>query len=351
MSQPHPPVGYVGYAQPEVRVPWPPAPTPPPEPTAPRPYTQVLRGVRHRWWRPLLSLAVVLAGVVLGLVVTTVAFLVGILLDPAVSAGDLASPDGLGLLISRWWAFLINNLFLAWLIPVAVLAVWVGHAWRPRWVVSVVGRVRWAWMGLAALVSLGFFGIATGATFALDPSTRWDPEPQAAVILVVVLLTTPLQAAGEEFLFRGWLSQAVGSWFARPLAGALVAGVVSASAFALAHGGDQGPFLFADRFAFGVVASVLAWRTGGLEAGIAAHALNNMVIFVPVVLSGQLASALDPQSVGDATSAQVGVDVVVLALLVLVLDRLGKRRGLVRTTTLPLPPGQRPPLPPATSIG
>ena len=318
-----------------------------PAPTAPRPYTQELRGVRHRWWRPLLSLAVVVGGVVLGLIATTIAFLVGIALDPAVAAADLAGPDGLGLLVSRWWAFLVNNLFLAWLIPVSVLAVWAGHAWRPRWVVSVVGGVRWAWLGLAALVSLGFFGVATALAFALDPSTRFYPEPQATLILAAVLLTTPLQAAGEEFLFRGWLSQALGSWFARPLAGALVAGVVSASLFALAHGGDQGPLLFADRFAFGVVASVLAWRTGGLEAGIAAHALNNMVIFVPVVLTGQLASALDPQSVGDATLLQVGVDVAVLAVLAVVLDALAKRRGLVRTTTLPLPPGQRPPLPPA----
>lgn len=334
MSEQHPPDAYgSGYGY--------------PPPTAPRPYTQVLRGARHRWWRPLVSLAVVVGGVVLGLVVTTIAFLVGVAVDPAVSVADLARPDGLGLLISRWWAFLVNNLFLAWLIPVAVLAVWAGHAWRPRWVVSVVGRVRWAWLGLASLVSLGFFGVATGLSFVLDPATRFDPEPQAAVILVVVLLTTPLQAAGEEFLFRGWLSQAVGSWFARPLAGALVAGAVSASFFALAHG-SQGPFLFADRFAFGVVASVLAWRTGGLEAGIAAHALNNMVIFVPVVLTGQLASALDP---GDATALQLGVDVVVLALLVLVLDALARRRGLVRTTTLALPPGQRPPLPPAATIG
>lgn len=318
-----------------------------PAPTAPRPYTQVLRGVRHRWWRPLLSLAVVVAGVVLGLLATLVVTVVGIVADPAVSAADLAAPGGTDLLLTTWWLFLVNNLLLAWLVPVAVLAVWAGHAWRPRWVVSVVGRVRWAWLGQASLVSLVLIGATTGASFLLDGSTTWDPEPQAALILAAVLLTTPLQAAGEEFLFRGWLSQAVGSWFARPLAGALVAGAVSASAFALAHG-SQGPFLFADRFAFGVVASVLVWRTGGLEAGIAAHALNNMVIFVPVVLTGQLASALDP---GDATALQLGVDLVVLSLLVVVLDRMAGRRGLVRTTALPLPPGQRPPLPPAPGIG
>ena len=319
---------------------------PPLPPTAPRPYTQLLRGVRHRWWRPLLSLAVVLAGVVAGLVVFSVVTIAGILVDPGLGLDALSSPDALGLVSSRWWVFLANNLFLAWLIPVAVLAVWAGHAWRPRWVVSVVGRVRWAWLGQAALVSLAAFGVVTALSFVLDPATRWAPEPDATIILVAVLLTTPLQAAGEEFAFRGWLGQAIGSWFARPLAGALVAGAVSASAFALAHGGDQGAAVFADRFAFGVVASVLAWRTGGLEAGIAAHALNNMVIFVPVVLTGQLADALDPRA-GSLSLLQLVLDVAVLAVLTVVLDALAKRRGLVRTTTLALPPGQSPPLPPA----
>lgn len=336
MSEQHPPVDY-GYPRPVL------------PPAAQRPYTQLLRGVRHRWWRPLLSLAVVLAGVGLGLAVTTFAVGVGIALDPVVRAEDLLGPDGIGLLLSRWWVFLANNLFLAALIPVAALAVWAGHAWRPRWVFSVVGRVRWAWLGQAALVSLVLLGAVTGTTFLVDGAT-WDPEPQAVLILVAVLATTPLQAAGEELVFRGWLSQAVGSWFARPLAGALVAGAVSASLFALAHG-SQGPFLFADRFAFGVVASVLVWRTGGLEAGIAAHALNNMVILVPVVLTGQLAEALDPTSAGDIGLGALALDVVVLALLVLVLDRLAEKRGLVRTTTLALPPGQRPPLPPAANIG
>ncbi len=290
--------------------------------------------MRHRWWRPLVSTSVVLVGLVAGLVVTAVVIAGGIFLDPGLGIDDLSGNAGTVALLSTWWVFLVNNLFLAFGIPLAMLAVWAGHAWRPRWVLSVVGRLRWRYLGEAALVSLVIFGLATGITFAIDPAITWAPERDAVIILVAVLLTTPFQAAGEELIFRGWLSQALGSWFAGALVGALVAGAVSASLFALAHG-SQGPWLFADRFAFGVIASVLAWRTGGLEAGIAAHALNNMVIFVPVVLSGQLAGALDP---GDATWVQVAVDVVVLTLLVVVLDALAKRRGLVRTTTLPVGP-------------
>jgi membrane protease YdiL (CAAX protease family) len=37
--------------------------------------------------------------------------------------------------------------------------------------------------------------------------------------------------------------------------------------------------LFVDRLAFGLLAAILVWRTGGLEAGIAAHVVNNVCAY------------------------------------------------------------------------
>jgi hypothetical protein len=153
-----------------------------------------------------------------------------------------------------------------------------------------------------------------------------SPEQNAAVLLLVVLLTTPLQAAGEEYLFRGWLSQAIGSLFPRAVVGAVVAALLSATVFAFAHG-QQDPWLFADRFAFGLVASWLVWRTGGLEAAIAVHAVNNVVAFVVTILSGQL---LDALTVTEADPLTLVIDVVSLVVVALILDRLAGRRRLQR---------------------
>ena len=65
------------------------------------------------------------------------------------------------------------------------------------------------------------------ASFAIPPVGFGDIDrPSAGTLvglLVVILLTTPLQSAAEEVGFRGYLSQAVASWFARPVTGALVA--------------------------------------------------------------------------------------------------------------------------------
>ena len=80
----------------------------------------------------------------------------------------------------------------------------------------------------------------------------------------MIVLTSPLQAVAEEIFFRGYLLQALGSLVANPWFGV----VVSAVMFALLHG-MQNPALFVDRLAFGLLAAILVWRTGGLEAGIA----------------------------------------------------------------------------------
>ena len=69
--------------------------------------------------------------------------------------------------------------------------------------------------------------------------------------------------------------QALGSLVARPWFGVVVSAVV----FALLHG-LQNPPLFVDRLAFGLLAGWLVWRTGGLEAGIAAHVVNNVFAYV-----------------------------------------------------------------------
>jgi uncharacterized protein len=104
------------------------------------------------------------------------------------------------------------------------------------------------------------------------------------------VLLTPLQAAGEEYAFRGYLTQAFGGLF-----GSRVAAVVgSALLFAIAHGAGQSFPIFFDRFAFGLVAGVLVILTGGLEAGIAFHVLNNWLAFGLAVAFFDLGSALNP---------------------------------------------------------
>jgi membrane protease YdiL (CAAX protease family) len=272
-------------------------------------------------------LAVVLAGLLAvlawTLVSTTVAaMLTGIQLTVLTRSFD------------QWWLLLITNLGLAALIPIAMLAVWAGHGWRPRWLTSVAPGLRWRWLLLCAAVGLVVTALSVLLPYALSGAPTGRGR-QVAVLLAVVALTTPLQAAGEEYLFRGWLTQAIGSLFARAGLGTVVAGGISATLFAMAHGG-QAPWLFLDRFAFGVLASYLTWRTGGLEAAIAVHTANNVVVFVPTILTGGLAGVL---TVTDAPPAMVALDLAVMAVIALLITWLARRLRLQRVFVPPARPG------------
>lgn len=267
---------------------------------APREYPQALRGPRYRWWRPLLGLAAVVACTVLlagAMLLYALAFVVAEALGV-----QLADPSNL---TDAWFVspvgLLVTNLGLALGIPIALVATW-AQARRGGLVSSVLGRVRWRLLlgalgvALLLLVPLTFAGdllltqldlpadgagagsSADGGAPAEEPWWPLTPASGWLMLAAVVLLTTPLQAAGEEYFFRGWLTQWTGSMLRwRWLAIALPA-VLTAFLFALAHGA-QSPWLFADRLVFGLVASLLVWRTGGLECAVALHVANNLLAF------------------------------------------------------------------------
>lgn len=194
------------------------------------------------------------------------------------------------------------HLGLALLTVISLALVRFVHGREPGWGMSVQPGMRWRYLLLclpvaAVVLNAVLFVGAAGSRLHLQP------QPHVAWWLLAVLLTAPLQAAGEEFFFRGYLLQATGS-LADQLGGgrqvARMAAVVgSALVFALFHG-VQNPSLFVDRFGFGLLAGLLVLRTGGLEAGIACHVANNLFAFGWAALGGGIAEARALQSIGWA---------------------------------------------------
>ena len=101
--------------------------------------------------------------------------------------------------------------------------------------------------------------------------------------MAVVLLTTPLQSAGEEYGARGLIARAAGSWVADPRIALAISTVVSATIFMLAHGAAD-PWLIGYYFVFGVAMSVVVWRTGGLEVAVLIHTVNNLLLFTVAIV-------------------------------------------------------------------
>lgn len=244
----------------------------------------------------LLVVLFVAGQVILGVVVTLWLAVAGNSSDEISDklSGDTATPSYLALVNVGWAAA----------IPAVLLVAFALHRLKPGWVASVAGVLRWRWL-------LACFGLAVAALALTVAVSSVLPDQGSGTVdvsganpwttasrdfLLVVLLLTPLQAAGEEFVFRGYLAQAFGGMAARwssAVSGA-VAVVVPAVLFALAHGLGQDAPIFFDRLAFGLVAGVLVLLTGGLEAGIAMHVLNNFLAFGLAIFFGDMTETLTP---------------------------------------------------------
>jgi hypothetical protein len=104
--------------------------------------------------------------------------------------------------------------------------------------------------------------------------------------------------------------------------------VVSSVVFALLHGTQNLP-LFVDRLAFGLLAAILVWRTGGLEAGIAAHVINNVFAYVIAGLTTSIAGLKATQGIGWVDAAFDVGGFAVYALLAYLAFRMLRLRHTV----------------------
>ncbi len=319
----------------------------------PREYHQMLRTWNYAWWKPVVGVLMVIVGMVIvaplalmPILVVGVTFEDGSFWDNFEKAASLEAVGPA--------ALLYLNLTLGSTILVCWAVMRLVHRMRPRWLTSVVPKMRWKLFFIFVGLSVVALVAQVAVSMLMPGSQESDLSGQVnefsattALLGLIVLMTTPLQAAGEEYVFRGYLMQAIGSFWSFPNAPAWVARWVAilgtATLFALAHGVQNFP-LFFDRFMFGLIAGWLVVRTGGLEAGIAMHILNNFLAFGYALAFSDLSSTLNVSEVGweniPLTLTQAGT----YAVLVLLVAR---KTNLQRRTEPPgdLLPQQQPPSP------
>jgi uncharacterized protein len=286
-------------------------------------YPQILRGESYVWW---LSVLGVVVGLALFLLITAVVSQALVTLFWATTAGNQSYRD----YFARAFAFqlpigmLSVNLGLAALIPVAWGLMAVIHQMKPRWLSSVQPRIRWRYLfGSLAIAAVALNGVMLLSTTVGEPLAI-HPQEGFWAFLAVIVLTSPLQAAAEEIFFRGYLLQALGSLVPRAWFGVVVSSVV----FALLHGTQNLP-LFADRLAFALLAGLLVWRTGGLEAAIAAHVINNVFAYLYAGLTTSVAAIRGLKELSWVNAAFDVGGFALFAVLAYLLSRLMKLRTRV----------------------
>lgn len=248
-----------------------------------------------------------------------------------------------------WEGMLASHLSIITMIPIVVTLArfWNGLAPGQLW--SVSGRIRGRYLVICLMVAAVVFGGYVALTTAGRPATDFAVQQGFAPFLVLIVLVTPLQATAEELLFRGYLVLCLGGLFpVRPRGGdgsspALrrlwewgprCCGVIgSALLFALFHGA-QNPALFCSRFVFGVLAGALVVQTGGLEAGIAAHVMNNVASFLLAGFTGGIAAV---RQVTAVSWLQAFSDVIVFAVIAGLCAAVAHWLGVPRRTGSQIP--------------
>ncbi|MFC4122398.1 CPBP family intramembrane glutamic endopeptidase [Nonomuraea zeae] len=199
---------------------------------------------------------------------------------------------------------------------------------RPGTLSSVAGRLRWPWLlrcaGLAVLALVlgqGTQIVALSLSGQGGDIFGWIGWERFLPALIVLVLLVPFQAAAEEYAFRGWFLQAVGVHVRNPIWAILIGSVL----FASLHGYSWVGLI--DVFSFGAVMGWLAVRTGGLEAPIALHVMNNLLAFGLSAAAGQLDDALDQGKVPVPWQALTGT-VVQLGVYAFGVLYLAKKRSV-----------------------
>ena len=227
--------------------------------------------VRTRWWAPIAAIVTLgIAMVGLQIVLVTPTMIIEHLLSERPFDDPALSPLML----------LATNLSLIAMLPLSLLAMrWIGGVpWRRALTVDrpfAWGMLlrRFALFGVIVLV------LTVGSTALLpDGFSNLALSSTAVAFLIVTVLTTPLQAAAEEVMFRGAIMPLVGSWFRSAGAAVVVGLIVSSLLFGASHGATD-PYLALYYTMFGVCAALMAVISRGLETSIAFHAANNTALF------------------------------------------------------------------------
>ena len=168
---------------------------------------------------------------------------------------------------------------------------------------DIVGAWDWSLMARGAAIWLAFCALAAGIDYLIEPrGFRLTASAATASLALWALPSLAVQTFAEEFVFRGYLTQALLLVTRRPL----VASVVSGLIFASLHIPNGWPSA-ASAVAFGTVTSLIAIRTGGIAFTYGLHLVNNLFGAVIVVSTNDVFKG-SPALVTQATQNLIWLD-------------------------------------------
>ncbi|WP_102159591.1 CPBP family intramembrane glutamic endopeptidase [Zhihengliuella halotolerans] len=293
-------------------------------------YHRILRDSdRHRWYKPLLVLLIA-GGIYFGLIVVLLLVMFAVALSSENGAAFFTDTNALESLISfntpAGIAFALVSVILMWPPASAAIRMIYGRG-TPRRIsaslFSVAGKMRWGRLGRYFVAAIAVIGASIVIDVAVNGMPTWSLDERALLMLAIALGLVAFQATAEEVVFRGLFMTAIGSWLRHPAWAVLL----PVPLFVIGHAYDA--VGLTDIAVFAIAAGYLTVRTGGLEAAIAMHVINNAAAFGFGIATG---ADLDATEVAPAAAA---VSIVTTLVYVAVVEWMERRRARSESVSPP----------------
>lgn len=153
-------------------------------------------------------------------------------------------------------------------------------------------KIQWSRFWIGFLVYGGLIAAGSVIDYSISPETysfSFDAS-KFWIALPFILIMTPLQAAAEELVFRGYVIQS----FGLKIKNGMLLSVISGFMFTLPHlmnpevtassktGVISTICMILNYFFVGMIFAMITIKTNSLEAAIGAHAVNNLIGFLIV---------------------------------------------------------------------
>lgn len=229
---------------------------------------------RTAWWRYGVTVILALVFAMGGGAMLLVGLDLAGVLPPDLERRLTTPDDPVGFLIG-------NGLLFALILAAFAAAIGVMHAKSPA---DVAGP----WRGRQFLAGAGVWTLAVAGVSLIDLAIApagfaFTGDARTWPLFLAALPALAVQTFAEEFLFRGYVTQAILLALRRPWPTALLSGLVF-GAVHIPNGWPQA----ASAVVFGVVLAMVAMRTGGLSFTFGLHLANNLFAAVVLVSGGDV---------------------------------------------------------------
>ena len=229
----------------------------------------------HEWWRYILGILIVGAGVVIGQIPLTIA----ILWETGFEFIEMTEGEMMKVLESNLFFFLLLLSFAAGL---GALLLAIRYLHNQPILEATTSRRKMDWGRF--FFGFGLIGLFTVITVAVDYASNpqdflWNFDfVPFAILLLIALVMVPLQTSFEEYLFRGYLMQGLGVMAGNRWVPLVVTSVIFGGLhFFNPEVTKMGNIIMVYYIGTGFLFGIMTLMDEGMELALGFHAGNNLI--------------------------------------------------------------------------